>query len=1428
MSGIPSLTILSDEQKFNGDNLLQWKTNMTQLLASKGLSGYIDGRIQKPGPESIPLPGGTPPATPQTTNTPIYSSTPTFDEWTFRDQLARGHITLNCTDIASLGVVTTGTAKEAWDSIQNEWGKSTDMRRSHAQEALNRTVFVEGTEIQDHVKLLRTRKVAVDSLSTPAMTDETWRGVIIRSIPPTAKWLPVIPSLYAMRSSGDVISTLLAHGMILGRDTNNKAVTGANSPSTALAARTTEGCTNPNCKAKKRSTHTTSNCYWPGGGKEGQFPPNFGQRSKANAATTPSPGQPPEHFVLSARVPKTPGRSGILIDAETNDAPIALISKGFRNFRMGKVPTFMDSGASDTMFVLKDVFSEYKSITPRAGDSAKAIDGGFEIIGEGNVVQCYQVNGKERKVTYTHALHAPTLNANLVSIGALDKAGLTTTFGNGQGITRQANGTVVLAAKNVNGMYLLEETEHTPLADTPLAMISLSQPTSLEQWHRRLAHCSPLTIQEMASHGLVDGLKISDAGLTGKCEDCIMGRQTRRPFDGATEKNLGVLDLVAFDLWGPSRVRSAGGKLYLMIVVDAGSSYKYGAFLADKSDPTVLGALDIFRNQAETLTGRKVRRLRSDGAFNSGAWMEYYQKHGITHESSAPYSSSQNGLAERAIRTTIDDVRTLLRDSGLGHSYWAEAAAYSVDTRNLIPSRRHPGRIPMELFSGKRQSVAHTRVFGSKCWAKTPTIHGAQVTGGSKLDPRSVECRLLGYASGTGNYKVQDVTTHRIYVSRDVVFEEGRPHRTLTSVGENQKNFDVDVETDIVQAPLANHDAGTDPAIISDNHGDAKPDHSGIDQVNQRIAPVIPTEPRRSARVPQPSKAGLHSTEYQRREGEGKDKGQDWATDMRHPSKASIAIDCREDHDDVTACLTDTKALHHIPRSYKHAMATDPARWMIPMQVEMNTLKAKHTWDLVKPPPGANVMGSMWIYDIKWDGEGNRIKDKARLVGKGYTQQLGVDYNETWAGVTRLESVRMTAAVAAKFDLKLWRIDFVGAYLNSLTKEDIYMKQPEGFIETGYEDYVCKLIHTIYGTMQGGHDWYETLSTTFNDLGYTTSRADPCVRFKKVNGNYTITDTYTDDIFGASNDDEEMRRRKDEIGKVWEIKDVGENEYFLGMRVQQDLKLGTIRLTQRPYWEHVVNRFGLEHITPRNTPLPAGIILDSNMSPKTESEKKMMNDKPYRSVLGSVMWGQLATRPDLSFSVSMLARFQADPGIEHWNALMHVIGYIKNTIDYGLTYSRDAELSPHAFVDADYGGCRDTRRSTSGFVFMMAGGPVTWSSKRQATVALSTVEAEYVAMSRCAQQMVWIHSWLNEVQVEYSVPGLLKGDNRGAIALTKNTKDHGKVKHIDIRHHYIRELLQSGAITVEQVSSSDNLADLFTKPLPRDQHHHILTALNIS
>jgi hypothetical protein len=293
----------------------------------------------------------------------------------------------------------------------------------------------------------------------------------------------------------------------------------------------------------------------------------------------------------------------------------------------------------------------------------------------------------------------------------------------------------------------------------------------------------------------------------------------------------------------------------------------------------------------------------------------------------------------------MNDVHTLLCDSGLNHSFWAEAAAYSIDTCNLIPSRRHPGRIPLEDFSGKQQDISHLRVFGAKCWAEIPTG-----LGGSKLDPRSVECPFLGYVTGQGNYKVQDIASNQVFVSRDVIFEEGQPHRTSANVGEDIPIF----KTNTAETNTTNtRPEPVDNTTHHDNVSHQNPNNH--DPINQ---PNIVTE-QRSTQTTQPSQAQLQSMEYKEHENSGKSEGQDWATNKTHP-KANIIIDgLPDDHVNTIACLNEMKASHNIPKSYRHTMATDPERWMIPMKTKIDTLKAKHTWDLVKPPPGANIMDSM-------------------------------------------------------------------------------------------------------------------------------------------------------------------------------------------------------------------------------------------------------------------------------------------------------------------------------------------------------------------------------------------------------------------------------------------------------------------------------------
>jgi len=358
-----------------------------------------------------------------------------------------------------------------------------------------------------------------------------------------------------------------------------------------------------------------------------------------------------------------------------------------------------------------------------------------------------------------------------------------------------------------------------------------------------------------------------------------------------------------------------------MPIVDGGTSYKHGAYLSDKSDSSTIAAFDAFRIEAESLTGRKVHRIRTDRAYEMSAWKDYCQHHGIIHEFTAPYSSAQNGLAERAIHTTMDDVRTLLRDSSLHHSYWAEAASYSVHTRNLIPSRRHPGKIPLQSFTGKRQDVSYLRVFGARCWAKIPTVHGSQVTGGSKLDPRGVECRLLGYAGGRGNYKVQDVESNQVFVSRDVVFEEGQPHRTLPSVGENTiPLFDVAIGGETIDAgePVKQVETLNEgDKNIPESHDNQ---HSHADQLIpaeaiQQTEPIQP-EIRRSSRTVKPSTGILQSREYQQCEEIGRHTGEEWTTNTQCSQAGMTLSSSSVNQDDYIACLVETKASHNIPHSY--------------------------------------------------------------------------------------------------------------------------------------------------------------------------------------------------------------------------------------------------------------------------------------------------------------------------------------------------------------------------------------------------------------------------------------------------------------------------------------------------------------------------------
>jgi hypothetical protein len=456
------------------------------------------------------------------------------------------------------------------------------------------------------------------------------------------------------------------------------------------------------------------------------------------------------------------------------------------------------------------------------------------------------------------------------------------------------------------------------------------------------------------------------------------------------------------------------------------------------------------------------------------------------------------------------------------------------------------------------------------------------------------------------------------------------------------------------------------------------------------------------------------------------------------------------------------------------------------------------------------------VFANKYDDARNVTAHKARLVAKGFTQVLGEDYDETYASVARLESVRLVCAIAASLGLHLWQVDFVSAFLNSDNVFEVYMEQPPGFEEGGDDDNVWLLLKTLYGTMQGAHDWAQNLERAYQGHGYYTSKADPQVRSRVAGDEITLTSTWTDDILGASSTKEGEIKAKKELAGSYELKDLGTAKFILGMKIEKDEGSGDIRLSQQAYCERTIQRFKMDDAKPRSTPLPAGLILSADDSPKNKDELDDMKNVPYRQALGSLMWLQVATRPDLSYAVNLLSRYANNPGRRHWEALKHTLAYLKGTSNYGITYRHGGDLRPFGYVDADYAGDGDSSRSTEGHVFFVAGGPVSWASKRQETVALSTVEAEYTAFTRASQQAMWISKSLAEVGLCQKWPTNIFADNQGAIANTQNYKNHRRTKHIRVKYHFVKERVEAGEISFTYIPSADNLADIMTKPLPRE------------
>ena len=547
----------------------------------------------------------------------------------------------------------------------------------------------------------------------------------------------------------------------------------------------------------------------------------------------------------------------------------------------------------------------------------------------------------------------------------------------------------------------------------------------------------------------------------------------------------------------------------------------------------------------------------------------------------------------------------------------------------------------------------------------------------------------------------------------------------------------------------------------------------------------------------------------------------------RRAANAAIAFDSAAPWDLGTSVLDCCSAYWALsgeiirePRNPKDAKTLPQwPQWLAAMQEEIRRIAELRTWVLVPKPEAVNVVGCKWVYKVKRDQKGEVSRYKARLVAQGFTQVPGVDYVDTFAPVAKFSTLRVLLALAASYDWEIHQMDVKNAYLNGKLTETIYMRQPPDFIDEEHPKYVCRLARGLYGLRQSGRVWYQTLANAFKDLGFDVCAVDHAVFVsRKVEGKVIVAAS-TDDLLMISEFLDRLEAVKRGLEKHFEMTDLGEARWLLGVEIRRDRAKRTLSLSQGAYMETIIGRFNLENANPVTTPMDPGMRLSKSQSPTTEEEKDDMTNVPYRELIGSLMYAAVATCPDIAHAITALSQFLENPGRVHWQAALRVLKYLKGTADFGLTYGLTDGVGmpagkPVGYTDADFAS-QEHRHSVSGYAFLMHGGAVSWSSKTQAVIALSSTEAEYIASTHAAKEAKWLGMLLSEIGIEAPWPFPILADNLSAIALSKDNAFHSRTKHIDIPYHYVREAVENGDLRLNYVKSDANLADVFTKPLGR-------------
>lgn len=1341
----------------DGNNYIHWAQAAKMYIAGHKKMGYITGTKKAPG-----------------------ETDPTYEDWNSENMLVMSWLVNSMEEHISRGLMFCKTAKEIWDSLSESYSQKQDLAQIYQLDRDSTFMRQNGMPIEEYWSKLRSKWEELDHYQPIPKTIEEMQKLreqrrvfdFLSGLDPENE-----PQRVQLLGRSVLPSLQVAYNYVRG-ESNRRGLNSSFVPversAMVVESKSQKGppkkFLTPEERAKLKCTHcgktrhTRDRCWELNPHLK---PKDFKPRGPTAHNVTiegeivqKQDSRDQTHQAihdLSQQLASLKASLQMDLSGTTASASANTVSTSSNSW-------VIDSGASDHMTGNQEGFV---SLSPLNGH-IKLADGSLSnLAGKGtfSIPSFFPLPS---------VLHVPKFPTNLLSVSSLTKnLNCSVTFFPTHCVFQDLRTRATIGGGHEeNGLYLLNT------KDIPSTYFSESHSDRTTLWHARLGHL-PLNIMSLMFPN-----KFSNK-TSIQCEVCTLAKHHRASYPVSNHHSSTIFELVHTDVWGPTKTASHFGFRYFISFIDDFSRTTWLYLM--KSRDEVPHIVLQFHNMIATQFGVQIKTFRSDNAkeYMHRELHEFYANRGILYQTSCAYTPQQNGVAERKNRHLLDVTRSLLLGMNVPKSYWDEAILASTYLINRFPTKVLKGKSPLQvLMPNSPMFHIEPKVFGCQCF-----VH---ILGPSrdKLSAQSTKCVFLGYSPTQKGYKCYCPQTKKRFVSKDVTFFENVPYFGTTKDIDPTLPLPLVPFTPAEESPLSAPSTSDAPFKVYVRRGKQGVHPSlGAPSTDTSNSTEVSDEPE----LPIAVRKGTRSC-------------------TQHPIERFVSYHALSTpYKSFLSVLSSCS----IPKTVADALA-DP-QWKEAMLSEMDALERQHTWDLTDLPPAKHAVGCRWVFTVKYHPDGSIERYKARLVAKGYTQLYGVDYQETFSPVAKLTSVRVVLSIAANRGWNLYQLDVKNAFLHGELEEEVYMLPPPGFSPQGENRKVCKLKKAIYGLKQSPRAWFQRFSAAVSEIGFRRSTFDHSLFLKRENNCTTILIVYVDDIVLTGDNEDEIQKTKAFLGRAFDIKDLGNLRYFLGIEVARSKK--GIFISQRKYALDVLKDTGMLGTRPADSPIEYNHGLH-------EKESDFLDDPGrFQRLVGRLIY-LTVTRPDISYAVSIISQFMHKPCKHHLEAAYKILRYLKKAPGKGILYGSHGNTEICGYCDADWAGSKSDRRSTSGYFTFVGGNLVSWKSKKQNTVARSSAEAEYRAMAVTTCELLWLNSLMTEMGFHTKSMRLFC-DSQAAIHIAANPVFHERTKHIEIDCHFVREKVVAGIINTPFIRTNEQLADILTKGSVGKHLHNTLIKLGM-